>query len=210
MIGHANDVLLYRKLIARGVSDYLIAPIDARQALGALSALYSAGRCGHRLGAPSPSSAPRAASAPRPSPITWPGRSARDLRKNVCICDLDLPFGTAGLDFNQDPAQGLAEAVFAPDRLDENFIDKLHAKLCDGLSLMAAPATLERDYDLDGMAFDPAITLIRRQVPCVILDVPHVWTRWARQTLVAADDVVGRRLSRPRQSAQRQEPGRFF
>ena len=29
IVGHANDVLLYRELLKRGVSEYLIAPIDA-------------------------------------------------------------------------------------------------------------------------------------------------------------------------------------
>ncbi len=31
---------------------------------------------------------------------------------DVVLADLDLPFGTANIDFDQDPAQGVAEAVF--------------------------------------------------------------------------------------------------
>ena len=29
VIGHVNDVLLYRELLKRGVSEYLVAPVDA-------------------------------------------------------------------------------------------------------------------------------------------------------------------------------------
>jgi pilus assembly protein CpaE len=29
------------------------------------------------------------------------------------VGDLDLGFGTAGLDYNQDPPQGIADAVFS-------------------------------------------------------------------------------------------------
>ena len=33
------------------------------------------------------------------------------LKSNVIVADLDLAFGTTGLDFNQDPLQGIAEAM---------------------------------------------------------------------------------------------------
>ena len=71
-------------------------------------------RAPSRSGAPSRSSAPRAASARRPSRTISPGRSRASLRRSTVIVDLDIAFGTAGLDFNQDPPQGIAEAVFAP------------------------------------------------------------------------------------------------
>ena len=63
------------------------------------------------------------------------------------VADLDLGFGTAGLDYNQDPPQGIADAVFSPDRVDTAFIDRLLSKCTDHLSLLAAPATLDRVYD---------------------------------------------------------------
>ena len=40
------------------------------------------------------------------------------MHPNSVIVDFDLPFGTAGLDFNQDPPQGVADALSPPDRLD--------------------------------------------------------------------------------------------
>ena len=43
---------------------------------------------------------------------------ARDLALNSVVIDLDLAFGTAGLDYNQDPLQGIANAVFQPERPD--------------------------------------------------------------------------------------------
>ena len=49
-------------------------------------------------------------------------------RPRRVIVDLDIAFGTAGLDFNQDPPQGIAEAIFAPDRLDANLVDRLLSK----------------------------------------------------------------------------------
>ena len=36
------------------------------------------------------------------------------LKSNVVVADLDLAFGTTGLDFNQDPVQGIADALQSP------------------------------------------------------------------------------------------------
>ena len=57
---------------------------------------------------------------------------ARNLGASTVIADLDIAFGTAGLDFNQDPPQGVADAVFAPERLDANMLDRLLSRLDKG------------------------------------------------------------------------------
>src|SRR6266853_1119092 len=49
---------------------------------------------------------------------------ARDLALDSVVADLDLAFGTAGLDYNQDPSQGIADAVFSRDRVDTAFNDR--------------------------------------------------------------------------------------
>src|SRR5262249_30349606 len=115
---------------------------------------------------------------------------ARDLKLDAVVADLDLPFGTAGLDYNQDPPQGIADAVLSPERIDTAFVDRLLSKCTDHLSLLAAPATLERVYDFGTDAFDSVLDTLRTTVPCVVLDVPHVWTGWAKRTLSAADDIL--------------------
>src|SRR6202040_1158023 len=76
--------------------------------------------------------------------IAW--AIARDLLLDSAVVDLDLAFGTAGLDYNQDPPQGIADAVFSPDRIDTAFVDRLLSKCSDHLSLLAALATPDRGY----------------------------------------------------------------
>jgi pilus assembly protein CpaE len=189
IIGRMNDVTLYRELVRRGVSDYLIMPVDTLQIVRAVCGLFSApdakpvGRIiavtGAKGGVGASTVAHNIAFA-----------IARDLKLDAVVTDLDLAFGTAGLDFNQDPPQGIAEAVFSPDRIDNAFIDRLLAKCTDHLSLLAAPATLERVYDFGADAFDSIFDSLRATVPCVVLDVPHQWTGWTKQTLVSADDIL--------------------
>jgi pilus assembly protein CpaE len=115
---------------------------------------------------------------------------ARDLGLDTVVTDLDLGFGTAGLDYNQDPPQGIADAVFSPDRIDTAFIERLLSKCTDQLSLLAAPATLDRIYDFGGDAFDSIIDSLRTTMPCIVLDIPHQWTEWTKRLLVSADDIL--------------------
>ena len=49
------------------------------------------------------------------------------------------------LDFNQDPVQGIAEALAAPERLDDQLLDRLLTKCSEHLSIFAAPVVLDRD-----------------------------------------------------------------
>jgi pilus assembly protein CpaE len=189
IIGRLNDVTLYRDLVRRGVSDYLIAPVDTLQVVRSVCGLFSApdakpvGRIVAVVGAKGGVGASTVAHN-----IAF--AMARELMLDSVVTDLDLAFGTAGLDFNQDPPQGIAEAVFSPDRIDTAFVDRLLAKCTDHLSLLAAPATLDRVYDFGADAFDSIFDSLRATVPCVVLDVPHQWTGWSKQTLIGADDIL--------------------
>jgi pilus assembly protein CpaE len=189
VIGHVNDIQLYRELIRRGVSDYLVAPFGALDLLRTLSELYAAsgsatlGRTVAVVGAKGGVGASTLAHN-----VAW--AIARNLGVSTVIADLDIAFGTAGLDFNQDPPQGIADAVFAPERLDANMLDRLLSRCSENLSLLAAPAMLDRTVDLGEDAFDLLFDLLRGSVPCIVLDVPHLWTGWARRALVGADEVA--------------------
>jgi pilus assembly protein CpaE len=189
VIARANDVMLYRELVRRGVSDYLIAPVGALQVVRSVCGLFSApdakpvGRVIAVVGAKGGVGASTIAHNVAFS-------IARDLKLDSVVTDLDLAFGTAGLDFNQDPPQGIAEAVFSPDRIDNAFVDRLLAKCTDHLSLLAAPATLDRVYDFGADAFESIFDSLRSTVPCAVLDVPHQWAGWTKQTLIAADDIL--------------------
>jgi len=106
------------------------------------------------------------------------------------ITDLDLAFGTAGLDFNQDPIQGIFDALSSPERLDEVLLDRLLTKCSEHLSLFAAPVTLDREYDVSAEGCDMVLDVVRQNVPFVAVDLPHVWTSWSKRVLMQADEIV--------------------
>ena len=189
VIGRHNDVTLYRELVRRGVSDYQIAPVGTLDIVRLVCGLFSSpdakpvGRILAVVGAKGGVGASTVSHN-----IGW--AIARDLNLDSVVTDLDLAFGTAGLDFNQDPPQGIADAVFSPERVDTAFVDRLLSKCSDNLSLLAAPATLERVYDFGDEAFDSILDSLRATVPSIVLDLPHQWTGWAKRTLLAADDIL--------------------
>jgi pilus assembly protein CpaE len=189
LVGHVNDVTLYRNLIKRGISEYLVMPVDPMTVIRSVAGLY-VDRSTHPLGRSIAFIGGKGGvgSSMIAHNVAW--AIARSFDNDVVVADLDFAFGTAGLDFNQDPAQGIAEAVNAPDRLDDVFLDRLLSRCADHLSLLAAPATLDHTYDFGESAFEQVIDVAQSGVPAVVLDLPHVWTSWMKRTLLAADEIV--------------------
>ncbi|MBK3662435.1 AAA family ATPase [Bradyrhizobium diazoefficiens] len=189
VIGRINDVMLYRELVRRGVSDYVLGPVGAIDVVRSICNLFSApeakavGRIVAVVGAKGGVGASTVSHN-----VAW--AIARDLAMDAVVADLDLAFGTAGLDYNQDPPQGIADAVFSPDRVDTAFIDRLLSKCTDHLSLLAAPATLDRVYDFGTDAFDSVFDTLRATMPCIVLDIPHQWSGWTKRALIGADDIL--------------------
>ncbi|HXE70422.1 MAG TPA: AAA family ATPase [Hyphomicrobiaceae bacterium] len=189
VIGRLNDVLLYRELLKRGVSEYLIAPISPLQLIESLSNLYNnpdtdpvgnvIAFIGAKGGVGSSTVCHNAAWA-----------MSELLKTNVVVADLDLAFGTTGLDFNQDPVQGIAEALQSPERLDEVLLDRLLTKCSERLSIFAAPVVLDRDYEISPDACDLVLDIVRQNVPFVAVDLPHTWSPWVKRVLLQADEIV--------------------
>jgi pilus assembly protein CpaE len=189
VIGRINDVNFYRELTKRGISDYLIAPVGTLDIVRAICGLFSqqdAKPVGRVIAVVGAKGGVGASTVSHNIGFAI----ARDLQLDSVVTDLDLAFGTAGLDFNQDPPQGIADAVFSPDRVDINFVDRLLSKCTDHLSLLAAPATLDRVYDFSAEAFDGVLDALRANIPCVVLDVPHQWAAWTKRLLVSADEIL--------------------
>src|SRR5271163_3438559 len=189
VVGRVNDVELYRELMRRGVSEYMVAPLNPLHLIEVISGLYlnpdaaPIGRIvsvvGCRGGVGSSTLAHN---------VGW--CIADKFQINTTIVDLDLHFGTSGLDFNEEPGQGVAEALSAPERLDDVLLERLLVKAGDHLSVFSSPAVLDRIYETEPAAYEAVLDAVRRMTPSVIVDLPHVWTPWVRQTILSSDDIV--------------------
>jgi pilus assembly protein CpaE len=189
VVGRHNDVHLYRELLKRGVAEYLVAPVDSMGLMESISNLYNnpetdpVGHVFAFVGAKG-----GVGSSTICHNVAW--TMSEILKSDVTIADLDLAFGTTGLDFNQDPVQGIAEALATPERLDDQLLDRLLTKCSEHLSIFAAPVVLDRDYDISPEACDIVIDVARQNVPFVAVDLPHGWSAWSKRILLQADEVV--------------------
>ena len=189
VIGHYNDVGLYRELIRSGISEYVVAPVSMADVVSVISTIFvdpdaePIGRSIAFIGAKG-----GVGSSTIAHNLAWSMSTL--FKSEVVVADLDLAFGTANINFDQDPAQGIAEAVFSPERIDEVYLDRLLAQCSEHLSLLAAPSTLERVYDFDPDAFVQIIDTAQRSAPLLVLDIPHIWSGWTKATLMKADEIV--------------------
>ena len=189
VVGKVNDIQLYRDLKARGVSEYLVLPVGVVDVLRAVSQLFGpqgAEKIGRGVAVVGVKGGVGASTVAHN--IAW--SVSQSLEQSTILVDLDLAFGTAGLDFNQDPPQGVLDAVMAPDRVDQALVDRLLSRCSEKLSLLAAPAILDKTYDLPEEALDHLLDILRSLAPNIVLDLPHQWTAWARRTITTADDIL--------------------
>ncbi|KWV41405.1 CtpF protein [Rhizobium altiplani] len=189
IIGYHNDIALYRELVRNGISEYMVQPVAMPDIMMAMATIFvdpdaeplgrSIAFIGAKGGVGSSTIAHNCAFG-----------ISNLFSTETILADLDLPYGTANIDFDQDPTQGIAEAVYAPERLDEVFLDRLLTKCSEHLSLLAAPSLLDRAYDFEGQAFQPVLEVLQRNAPITVLDVPHAWSEWTRSVLASVDEVV--------------------
>lgn len=192
-IGEANDVALFRDLLATGVADYLVKPVsrhvlqaallDAEGPGGNVDNAPRVGRTavflGARGGVGSTSAAVNAA---------W--LMANDLRQKVALIDLDLHFGTVALSLDIDPGRGLREAMERPSRIDSLFIERAMERLGDRLFVLGAEEPLQDELVLDPSAPDILLHELRQKFDWVVVDLPRGATLSQRQVLAAATHVV--------------------
>ncbi|MFT3673619.1 AAA family ATPase [Aestuariivirga sp.] len=189
VIGHVNDVILYRELVKAGISEYMVAPVTSVSFIEAIANLFSdpkaapLGRIVSFVGAKG-----GVGSSTIAHNIGW----ALSQRQNIdtIITDLDLAFGTAALNFNQDGAGGIMDALAQPDRVDSTLIDRLMTKLGSKLSLLNGPSTVDRDLSIEAHSVETILNVVRYSAPLVIVDVPNMWAPWIKYTLLNSDEII--------------------
>ncbi|WP_417310591.1 AAA family ATPase [Devosia sp.] len=189
VLGHTNDVHLYRDLIRSGVSEYIVLPANAQVIVTAITELFAsegAAPIGRSIGFISAKGG--AGGSTVAHNVGW--AISQTLRQETLILDLDFAFGTAGLNFNQDPPHGIADALGANQKMDQTMLDRLMSKAASHVNLLTAPVVLDKPFDFEERDFEQIIELSQRVAPVVILDIPHAWNAWVRHTIATIDEII--------------------
>ena len=189
VVGHVNDILLYRELMKNHVSDYMVAPLTSLQIIESVAAIYSdpaaapLGKVmafvGAKGGVGSSTLAHNVAYA-----------TSQKLDIETILTDLDLSFGTAALNFNQDAGGTIYEALSSPDRVDGTLLERLMSKLGNKLNLLNGPGSIERDMNIEAHSVEMVLNVVRQAAPMIIVDVPNMWAPWVKHTLMNADEII--------------------
>ena len=175
--------------MSQGISEYIVAPVNQLQIIDVLNGMFQdpeanpVGKVLAFVGAKG-----GVGSSTIAHNVGW--MFSRHYAVDTVITDLDMAFGTAGLNFNQDGGQGIAEALGSMDRVDQTMLNRLLTKYNDRLSLLMAPGSIDREVEIEAEALETVLNVIRANVPSVIVDVPNIWTPWTKNVLVQADDVI--------------------
>ncbi len=194
MIGVDNDIGLYRELIQGGVSDYLIGPVNAEQIRDSIRNVYAgvAQDDGGRV-------------------ITVAGVTggigssviahniafelAETYEEQVILVDVDISFGTAALNFNQQPRQSVLDALSQSGQLDASLLGQFFTELGENLSLLPSPASLTTGVQISTDAYDRMLGILKTMAEFIVIDLPHVWEPWTIDAFAATDELV--LISRP-------------
>lgn len=178
--GQVNDVRLYRDLVASGIQDYLLKPLNPDvlrdtfvQAQAALSAPKQADATSDRphcavavIGTRGGVGASTLATS-----LSW--LLSEKGGRTTALLDLDVHFGTGALALDLEPGRGLTDAIENPSRIDGLFIERAMVKASDKLAVLSAEAPINSPVMTDGAAFFQLQEEIRSAFECTVVDLPR-------------------------------------
>ncbi len=178
--GQVNDVRLYRDLVASGIQDYLLKPLNPdvmREAFVHAQAMLNAPKhvdassdrphcavavIGTRGGVGASTLA---------TSLAW--LMSEKSGRSTALLDLDVHFGTGALTLDLEPGRGLTDAIENPSRIDGLFIERAMVKASDKLSVLSAEAPINSPVMTDGAAFFQLQEEIRTAFECTVVDLPR-------------------------------------
>lgn len=177
-IGTVNDIDYYRRLAELGVSDYLVKPVDHDTLIKALD---SGARPRPVLRAVEDEDAERnvvsvvgvrggVGATTLAVNLAW--IVGHEMQHNCAIVDLDLQFGTVGLQLDLEPSHGLREALENPDRIDALFIASAMANEGENLFVLSAEEPFDESVAFAADACGKLIEALPEDLKDVFLDVP--------------------------------------
>ncbi|HEX7822246.1 MAG TPA: pilus assembly protein CpaE [Sphingobium sp.] len=177
--GQVNDVRLYRDLVASGIQDYLLKPLDPdhlRDTIATAQAVFHAPRVEAVVDRPHITVSVVGArggvgASTVATSLAW-YLSEREKRL-TSLLDLDVHFGTGALALDLEPGRGLTDAIENPGRIDGLFIERAMVRASDMLAILSAEAPVNQPILTDGAAYHHLQEELRGAFECNVVDIPR-------------------------------------
>ena len=190
LFGKENDIGLFRTLIAEGISDYLITPVTPEQIKETATKIFqgqesdSEGRMIAFIGM-----AGGAGSSVISHNVAHEMSEHYD--EQAVTVDMDVPYGTALLDYNMQARQSIVDALTQSASLDATVLNQFFMEFGDTkLSVLGSPASLSTGLQVSPEPVDKLLRVLKPMAEFIVIDLPHVWESWVNDVLAAADEVI--------------------
>jgi pilus assembly protein CpaE len=179
-IGQVNDVRLYRDLLASGIHDYLLKPLQPshlRDSLVNAQAVFSAPKFADGAAAKQHISTAvigtrgGVGASTLATSLAW--LFSADNKLPTALLDLDIHFGTGALSLDLEPGRGLTDAIENPSRIDGLFIERAMIRANDNLAILSAEAPINTPLMTDGAAFLQLEEEFRHAFEMTVIDLPR-------------------------------------
>lgn len=179
-IGQVNDVRLYRDLLASGIHDYLLKPLQPgtlRDALVNAQAIFAApkhadaGAVKRHISTAVVGTRGGVGASTLATSLAW--LFSADHQLPTALLDLDVHFGTGALALDLEPGRGLTDAIENPSRIDGLFIERAMIRANDRLAILSAEAPINSPLLTDGTAFLQLEEEFRQAFEMTVIDLPR-------------------------------------
>lgn len=200
ILGNVNDINLYRTLIGMGVSDYLTMPLSLDTVTEAIEVA--------RQGPAKPVSQQSAqtAGASRNGAIVsvlgihggvgstalamnlaW--LLANEQKRKTALVDLDLYYGSTSLALDLEPGLGFREALEAPSRIDDLFLERAGVNATENLMILSAEEDLDRELRAQPSACDILFDRLGHTADYIVVDLPRT-SRFVPGVLKRSEELI--------------------
>jgi len=191
---HNADVVSTRRLMREGAADVLPAPVSEPALALSLERLldHGASTAVERRKAGEIVAVLKAGGGVGATALAVHACAALASRSQdkVCLADMDLQFGVAGLYLDMPDAVTLADLMATGSALADTPFSTALTTHSSGLKILAGPRELMPLETLAPSHIDGLFDGLRRDFSLTVADLPSVWTAWTNRLLSLADRIV--------------------
>jgi pilus assembly protein CpaE len=194
MLGSANDVGLYRRILAAGAIDYLVKPLNGELLNQAMTAALK--KTGHDgklvarearivvvLGV-------RGGAGASTIALNMAWLMSHEMDRHVALLDLDMQFGTSALSLDLEPGRGMRDIVSSPHRVDALMIASSMATESEKFSVLGAEESVDEYIPIDTAAIGALLKDMKDNFDVIVVDLPRHLFATQKRLLTTANDIV--------------------
>lgn len=193
-LGTANDVPLFRGMLAAGVSDYLVKPLTPEL----LTQTMMAAARGTGPNGTGPAKEAKnivvigvrggVGASSLATNTAW--LIAHEMKKKCALLDLDLQYGTSALALDIEPGHGLRDVLSSPQRVDSLMIAGALINENENFGILSAEESIEEVIHVDPNAIMALLKEIKTTYRAVFIDLPRHMVATQKRLLATAHEII--------------------